>query len=590
MRRGLVLRRGAMALMVTLLAVGVQAVPVSAGEPAAPGECAALKPLSEVAVGATGNGWTVERGTQRERFRFEVLGIIEGGIAPGRDLIVVEVSDTEGNDMIDRAGGIWAGMSGSPVYLGNKLLGAIAYGFTAGPSNIGGVTPAVDMADVLDYSAASSSPAMPARVSVPRSMQPALAERAGVAQSEASSFERLPIPFSVSGLNARGRSELQKSLDERGISAIVVPAATAARSAGTVISSRPAPGGNFAGVISYGDVTLGGIGTTTYVCGNKALAFGHPFTFRGAVAFGANNANAIAVIADPTLTPFKMANITGLFGKLDQDRLTAIRAKLNSTPAMRPITSHITNADTGVARNGRTDVTMSDWVPNVAPLHLLSNSDVVFDQIGDGSSLVSWTIRGKRRNGNPWQLEYTNRYASQFDISFQSAFQLADQLATINDNPFEAIRFTSVQIDATLDDTFRQYAIEGVKISKNGGQFRERSDLTVSPGDNIRARVALRRYRGDLVTANLEVNVPGSAEPGSFGSLVIQGGSEIFGGGPSANSFPQLINALENTPRNDDLLADLFLSSFDGGSSSTVDAHRMDAVVRGYVEIGVSVE
>jgi hypothetical protein len=580
-----------MALIFTLLAIPLGVVPASAVEPALPGECPQLKPLSEVAVGATGNGWTVERGTQRERFRFEVLGIIPGGIAPGRDLIVVEISDTESNDMIARAGGIWAGMSGTPLYLGNKLLGAIAYGLTAGPSMVGGVTPAVDMADVLDYGAPGAALQTPARVSVPSTMRSALAARAGVSAGDASYLERLPIAFSVSGLDGRGRDELRSELDKRGISAIVVPAATAPRSAGTVISSRPAPGGNFAGVVSYGDVTLGGLGTTTYVCGNKALAFGHPLSFGGAVAFGANDANAVAVVADPARTPFKLGNITGLFGKLDQDRLTAIRVKLNATPSLRAITSHITNADTGFARNGRTDVTMSEWVPSVAPLQLLSNGDVVFDQIGGGSSVVSWTINGKRANGNSFHLEYTNRYASQSDLSFESAFQLGDQLAAIDGNPFEAIRFTSVHIDATFDDTFREYGIESVKISKNGGPFRDRSSISVGPGDNLRARVGLRSFRGNLVTVDVQVAVPNSAELGSFGSLLIRGGGEFFfGDEPSANSFPQLLSMLKNSPRNDDLVAELVLQSFDGPPSSSSVTHRMDAVVHGFVEIGLSVE
>ncbi len=519
-----------------------------------------------------------------------MLGIIPGGIAPGRDMIVVEVSDADGNDMLARAGGIWAGMSGSPVYIGNKLLGAIAYGLTAGPSMVGGVTPAADMADVLSYGASTAALTGRARVAVPNSMQAALAARAGASAADASYLERLPIPFAVSGLDSRGRNELKTDLAKRGISAIVVPTATAPRSAGIAISSRPAPGGNFAGVVSYGDVTVGGLGTTTYVCGNKALAFGHPLSFGGAVAFGANNANAIAVVADSAGSPFKLGNITGLFGKLDQDRLTAIRAKLNSTPTLRPITSHITNADTGVSRNGRTDVTMSEWVPSVAPLHLLSNADVVFDQRGGGSSVVSWSITGKRANGNSFHLDYANRYASQSDLAFESSFQLADQLAILEGNPFEAIRFSSVDINATLDDTFTEYDIESVKISKNGGAFRDRSNISVSPGDNLRARVGLRKFRGNLVTVELQVAVPNNAEPGSFGSLLISGGGDLFGEDPSANSFSQLLTALRNTPRNDDLIAEIVLGSFDGPSSSTSTAHGMDAVVHGFDEIGLSVE
>jgi hypothetical protein len=355
------------------------------------------------------------------------------------------------------------------------------------------------------------------------------------------------------------------------------------------VSDRPVPGGNFAAVISYGDVTMAGIGTTTYVCNNKALAFGHPLTYRGAAAFGANNANAIAVVDDPTLAPFKMATIGGLFGKLDQDRLTAVRAKLNSAPTLRPITSHVTNADTGVNRNGRSDATMNDWVTTVAAYHLLANSDVVFDHVGQGSSVVSWTIKGKRANGNPWQLQYNNRYASTRDITFESIFGLADQLAAIDSNPFEAVTFTSVDVNATYTDAYKAYNIEGVKISRNGGPFRDRDVVVVNPGDNLRVRVSLRRYRGDLTTADLEVTVPNNVSSDSFGSLYISG-SNPFADAPSANSFPQLLTALRNAPKNNELVADLEFDSFSGAKSGDTATTSLDSVVTGEFQVGVEIQ
>jgi hypothetical protein len=589
MFHGLMRRVVASALIVMLAALSAGAAPTLAAGPTPPGECPQLKPLSQVSVGATGYGWTVDRGTTPKRFGFEVLGIIADGIAPGRDLVIVDVSDVDGNDMISHAGGIWAGMSGSPVYLGNKLLGSVSYGFTAGPSTIGGVTPAVDMADILGYGASPAT--APARVNIPKDMRASLASRAGVSESQAQSLAPLAVPFAVSGLNLRGRSELDKRLAARGLSAIVFSASGASRSAAVTISDRPVPGGNFAGVVSYGDVTMAGIGTTTYVCHNKALAFGHPLTYGGAVAFGANDANAIAVVDDPTFTPFKMASITGLFGKLDQDRLTGIRAKLNGTPVLRPITSHVTNVDTGQSRNGRSDATMNEWVPTVAAFHLLANADVIFDQLGAGSSQVSWTINGVRANGQPWHLNYSNLYASPFDISFESIFQMGNQLAYIQDNPFEAVRFTSVDINAAFDDTFRQYAIESVKISKNGGPFRDKSFVTVSPGDNLTARVSLRRYRGNLVSVDLNVTVPNDAEAGSFGSLSIGAGA-ASDSGPVASNFSQLLAALQATPRNNELVASLSFSSFDGESTGggDSDSDSMDAVVVGSFEIGVDVQ
>lgn len=584
-------RRGAVALIFTLVVTSFTGAPPASAEPALPGECPAVKPLAQVGAGQKGNGWTVESGKQRERFRFEVLGIIPDGIGAGRDLIVVEVSDTPGNDMMTRAGGIWAGMSGSPVYLDGKLLGAVAYGFTWGPSMIGGVTPAADMLKVLNSATAAASAAGSETVAVPRSMRAQLAERADVSAAQVSTFERLPVPVTVSGISTRARKRVQQTLDRHGVTGFVVPSSSAARAAEAAISERPKAGGNFAAVISYGNVTFAGVGTTTYVCADRALAFGHPFTWVGRSAYGANDASALAVVKDPAFGSFKLANIGGLFGTLDQDRLAAIAATLSTAPKRRAVTSKVTNVDTGAVRNGRTDVTMNEWVPDIAAFHLLANADSVFDRIGSGSSRVKWTVNGKRKNGDPWQLVYSNRYASQFDITFESIFQLYEQLALIEGNRFEAVTFTGVDISASVEDTYKQYSIEQVKVSKNGGAYRERSRIRVKPGDVLRLRVWLRQYRGDLVRVELSLKVPAKAQMGG-GSLVVLGGQDRGGEmeGASPKNFPQLLKQLANTPKNNALSANLWLFGFDGSQSQARKALNLNSVVGGSYEIEVIVD
>jgi hypothetical protein len=107
---------------------------------AAPAECPEVFPVAEIETGMQAEGWTVEHGNVPQPFAVEVLGVLRDGIALGRDMIIVEIADEPGSTMIARAGGIWAGMSGSPVYVGDRLLGAVAWAFGVGPSRVGGVT------------------------------------------------------------------------------------------------------------------------------------------------------------------------------------------------------------------------------------------------------------------------------------------------------------------------------------------------------------------------------------------------------------------------------------------------------------------
>ena len=135
---------------------------------AAPGPCADVMPLPSVATGDVGEGWTVVSGTDPQSFDAEVLGVMPDLIAPGRDVIIVEIS----GPTVAAGGGVWAGMSGSPVYIdhggGPVLAGALAYGFSFGATNIAGLTPAGEMVDRLN--GLPVAPKVPARVKLPRSM------------------------------------------------------------------------------------------------------------------------------------------------------------------------------------------------------------------------------------------------------------------------------------------------------------------------------------------------------------------------------------------------------------------------------------
>src|SRR5262245_58408175 len=119
------------------------------------GDCTPAYPVAQLAPGLAVTGKTVSQGVTPDDFSGEVLGVLQGGIAPGIDMIMVRLTSPE----IDRVGGIWAGMSGSPVYAdiddGDPatndlhLIGAVAYGLSAGPSPVAGVTPFEQMDDYL---------------------------------------------------------------------------------------------------------------------------------------------------------------------------------------------------------------------------------------------------------------------------------------------------------------------------------------------------------------------------------------------------------------------------------------------------------
>jgi len=281
------------------------------------------------------------------------------------------------------------------------------------------------------------------------------------------------------------------------------------------------PGGNIAAALSYGDVTVAGVGTTTAVCSvgtaskpsMVALAFGHPFTFGGKVALSVHTAHALYVQPDNLFGPFKVANLGGVAGTLDQDRLAAVRAPLGAGPVLIPVTSTVSAAGAGLTRTGTTLVNRDVDLPSIAAMHLLANLDRTFQKIGDGTSLVTWTVTGKTGAGTSLALTRTNRFASQFDVSFASILEMLNLLSVIQGQPFVEVHFSKVTITASESELFRQYQIDKV-FRKTGTNtyvpVNGRTPIRVRAGGSVQLRVRLTPFedRGPLQNIDLTYQIP----------------------------------------------------------------------------------
>jgi hypothetical protein len=566
------------------------AVAAIAGTPstAFAAECDPIMPVSEVTSGMTGTGLSVVRGRTPEPFAIEVLGVLKNEIGPGRDMIIVEASSAT----IDSAG-IWFGMSGSPVYVGGRLIGAIAFGFS-GSAPIAGLTPASDMAKVLAYPTLAprtmgGSAYLPPAVRLPASMRERIAEATGTeAGAVPSTMTRLRVPLSVSGLRARGLERVQAWAEKKKLGFIPYSGSSASRTA--VAPTTLQPGDNFAAALSYGDVTAAGVGTTTYVCNGRALAFGHPFLFNGATRTGANAADALTVITDPVWGSFKMATIAETVGGVDQDRLAAIRAVLGAAPQAVPIRTTVTARDLNTSRAGATDIVLEDETPFITFLHLLSNIDSTYDAIDKGSSELSWTITGKREDGTPWSFSRSNIYADPFDIAIASSDEVASELDLISFNPFEDVDFTGVRVEAGIEEAVRQYTLTRLLVARKSGPFRAKQSIKVRPGELLRFRAVLKPFeRGTDWTFEFNVRVPRRASQ-TMGMVEVSGApggppricfSEAeCEGGTVIKSFDGLLRALEQHPKNN-----VLGSSYRVGERMRLKSKRnweLNGVVRGF--------
>jgi hypothetical protein len=538
---------------------------------AAPSACPAAIPVSEVTAGMVAEGLTVDTGKTPAPFTATVIGVLDDGIAPDLDMIIAEAH----SPAVDRAGGIWAGMSGSPVYAPDgRLIGAIAYGLAAGPSPIAGITPAADMLALLDDGAAATT--VKDRIKLPKALAERVAASKDVTSAEAAGgLRQLPLPLNVSGL---GRSRFDtlagRLVTARGLNVKPLQAAGAPVSPGD--PSQIVAGGNFAAAISVGDVSQVAVGTTTAVCDGVALAFGHPFLLDGG-NLPAHDATALYVQPDTIGAPFKVANPGGVVGTVEGDKLAGLSARLGAGPTQIDVNSTVT-ANSATTRTGMTRVAKSLYLPNTTALHLLTNFDRVTQKIGEGRSALTWTVQGTDSTGAPWQLARTNRYADREDISLASLPELAQQLVAIDGNEFEDVKITGVAVEAAVAEQYRSYKVTRLEQQVAGGGWTPvgaTRPVRARTGSSFGLRVTLTpfRNRGPVVQPVLRVSVPAGLR-GSSGSLIVAGGTEGGGGfdpedptciiepeecqtGPGATTFAGLLTELAGAVHNNDVVATL---------------------------------
>lgn len=517
----------------------------------------AVFPEDQVHAGLLGTGKTVVSGTTPSWFNVEVLGVLNDGIAPGMDMIVVKLSGT----VMNQTGGAFQGISGSPVYVNGKLLGAVSYTF--GEDNtIAGLTPAGPMMKLFGYpsggqSALTAAPAMPTRVRLTTALRRTV-DNASSTATTAGTMHLLKLPIGVSGLSDAGMQRLQRFFDRHGLAYTAFHGGSAP--APTGVSGPPiVAGGNFAATQSFGDVTFYGLGTATAVCGNQIVAFGHPFFFTGPTSLGMNNASAITVLTDPYF-PFKLANITGFRGLVDQDRLAGVRGTTGEMPSLTAVTSTISNADLGSSQSGETDVADQTQMALITQYALYEENVVAFDREGSGSETMNWTITGTYQ-GDPFTLTRDDIAADQYDINYSAADELTGELGALNSGLYEPVHVTGVQFNGTVTQTDLTGTISKVE-SKTRIQraWAARREILVRPGGKVHLRVTLKRPDGTTTQIVYTVQAPRRFRVIALG---LRGGQppegcpyceygERFRGAPK--TFAKLLDMFQNGERSSDLI------------------------------------
>jgi hypothetical protein len=468
---------------------------------AAAGSCDTAFPVADLTEGQSVTGLTVTHGTSPTAFSGSIIGVLADGIEPGVDMVMAKLSSTEIQD-----NGIWAGMSGSPVYdeQTGDLIGAVAYTLSWGETQVAGITPWEDMQ-------AYAGQPVPPVVPIPLSAARTIARNTSVTTEQASQgFTEVATPQLVSGLPQRVLNRAQNAADGRRYVTKGVSAA-GQTSSGAVTVNDMVAGGNLVATASTGDVLQGGLGTITSVCSERVVGFGHPMNFVGKATYGLAGADALYIQGDPLGGSYKLANIGDVLGTIDQDRMTGISGPLGVLPPSTPITSTVRYSPDGGptrTRTGSSDVQLPDAAASTAFYELLANHQSVLDAYQPGSEEQSWRVDGHTAAG-PFHFVGSNLYTDAYDITFGSVWDLPDLLWLLTN--IDGVTLDSVDVDSDVTDDTTILKISRIQQRRGGLWHRvdKEHPARVPAGGRLTMRLV---FAGGTKGRPFAVDVPAKAE------------------------------------------------------------------------------
>ncbi len=500
-------------------------------------------PVDEIKPGMKGIGKTVFHGTKIEDFQVEVLDISKNFIGPKGDVIWVMCS---GGPLAET--GVMQGMSGSPIYIDGRMIGALAYSlgsFSKRP--IAGVTPIANMLDMLEKGEAATEHSMldtrytETVSSLLASNPESIVERpSSSVQDTAASATPLQTPIMMSGFHPRTIEDMAPVLRKFGMTLIQGGGASSEDASEEVLLE---PGAVVGVQYVRGDLGAFGYGTLTHIQDGKILAFGHPMDGLGKTSLPMAGGR-VGLLAPSLLISSKRAAPVKTVGTLTYDSQYGIMGVIGREPEFIPMKIRINSQEYNfeIAEN---------WL--VSPLFI--RMTVLNTIYSAGKSQGDYTMRTHseiRLKGYP-TISKDNVFSGRSPGIVASA--LTSLFYSIMHSSFERVDVESILLEMSLEDKRANAVIEEIRINKD----------RVRPGDSVTATVFLTPYMEDTVTQQIEVSIPKDTPEGTAFLLIADARSSTSWEKSRAPAkarivdMSHLIKSIQEEESNSDLIVDLFV-------------------------------
>jgi SpoIVB peptidase S55 len=525
-----------------------------------PSVAAGVFPLSEVHRGLHGVAYTVFEGTKPEPMDLEILGVLKNALGPHQDMILARLEGAK-----PEYTGVVAGMSGSPVYVDGKLLGALSYRigeFSKEP--IAGITPIAEMLDVSKQSAPLATARLgDARAALDTESNPELASltqqekqvpsiTATSAGSEIHPIET-PLVFSgfspeavrlfgdhfriggltpVAGLGGSGAADDAPSGKEQGISAPLEP--------GSAVSA----------LLVKGDMEISATCTVTYVDPHRVLACGHPITQFGDISVPMAKAEVVATLASP-MNAFKIINTAQTIGAFTQDRASAIYGVLGESAQMIPLNIHL--------HDGSAERTIHLQVvdnPDITPGAIMVSLYQSLMESNNYGVELTYSLRGTVTVDGYPDLHLSSLAAPSDEVpaAVRAALTLGQNFIKIYGNSARVRRVHSIDLDVDTLAGHRSIELETARTTEPSARA----------GDTVLIEATLQPFHGETRNLRIPIHLPQTLGPGPVRILISDGETldRLTSDNPAVeerSGLADVIHQLNSAHANDRLYVSLLL-------------------------------
>ena len=513
-------------------------------------------PVEEVERGMKGFGLTVFEGTQIDTFQFEVLGV-ERGSWPQQDLVWGRMA----GGPLEKTG-IIAGMSGSPVYLEGRLLGAVAYGWGSATEPLCGITPIGEMLTALQRqerdppgAGTGSRSGDTSLWNIPQTPwddadpTPTIAAdylNAAAPASEQFGIQLSPVatPLMISGIDSETFDLMAPELRRMGF----LPAEGGGSSRSTTVSPELEPGSAVGVQLVRGDMNMQSFGTLTYRRGDDVIAFGHPMRSLGQVSVPMTTMDVHFVVPNIFLS-FKFGSVIESVGTVAQDRSPAISGRIGPQPSMIPIEVRV-RSESGDRKFNFEVVDDYAWAPYLIWYTTVATIGAAGKINGEYTIGLDLSVE---LSGRDDPLAVGNRFSS-VRAPYEAGTFASTILTQLLTNPFEEVEFESVLLDLSLNEHIESATLESVRLDRH----------SVRPGDDLEITITTNRRRGEVEETRGTVEIPPELQDGLYEIRVYDARNANMierWRAPSKwtpSSVDDMIELIGDLPRNDELNVALF--------------------------------